>query len=66
MAPDHDGVFLDHGAGSAIQVEAIAALHGLERVSALGMPGIILEADATNLGLTSSDLGQQSHKLHRR
>ncbi|TVU38231.1 hypothetical protein EJB05_11588, partial [Eragrostis curvula] len=64
IARDRDGIFLDGGAGnitramSVLHAEAMAALHGLQRAAQLGMPRIILETDAANLGraLTSDDM----------
>ena len=58
------GEFLEGGYGNlcrvatSFQVEALAALHSLERTTQLGMARIILETDATELvwGLKSEDL----------
>lgn len=38
------------GVADAMQMEAIAALRGLERAAGWGMPRIVLETDATNPG----------------
>ena len=60
------GDFLEGGCGnlrrvaSSFQVEALAVLHSVVRVSQLGISRIILETDASDLvrGLTSTDLDQ--------